>query len=487
MAAKGRKLTGEIREHRGTSGVITYSVRVRWRGDRLNVRLGSELEGWNRPLAELKLKAIVAEIDAGVWRPPVPDLAPEDTDPLLHEFASVWLDRHSVGLDRSTRAGYSHILARYILPEFKDHRLTEITHEAVRRWRDRLRREAEQLKLAKDNGVAILDRHGQPKRPFGPCTINEALRLLGQILERAVESEHYTIERNPVKGRSGLRVKRPGKPPREHLEADEVLTLLRAAEMLDQGVTPRTLARGQTARELRARGLTWAQIGDQLGCAATTAIYLARARPRREAPRRRRAMVAALALTGVRASEHADLLWGRLDHTHGRLVVEDSKTDAGIREIHLSPFVREELALYRASLPREPGPNDPIFPVRGGGRNNRFNLNRRLKRVAAVAAELRDAEGLAPMPARITPHTFRRTFVTLCFQAGKDLPFVQSQVGHSNWRTTLEIYTRQSGRSTDSEIRRLLNEFLGEPREEPTLPGINRGTPVFGRLPSRRR
>ena len=69
------------------------------------------------------------------------------------------------------------------------------------------------------------------------------------------------------------------------------------------------------------------------------------------------------------------------------------------------------------------------------------------------------------MPTRITPHTFRRTFTTLCFQAGKDLPFVQSQVGHANWRTTLEIYTQHSGRSVDPKIRELLELFLGEPKD----------------------
>ena len=72
-----------------------------------------------------------------------------------------------------------------------------------------------------------------------------------------------------------------------------------------------------------------------------------------------------------------------MDHTHGRLVIVDSKTEAGIREIYLSPFVREELALYRASLPHEPARRDLVFTVRGGGGGDRFNLGRRLKRLAA--------------------------------------------------------------------------------------------------------
>jgi hypothetical protein len=55
----------------------------------------------------------------------------------------------------------------------------------------------------------------------------------------------------------------------------------------------------------------------------------------------------------------------------------------------------------------------------------------------------------------------------LSFQAGKDLVFVQSQAGHADWKTTLDIYTQHSGRSIDPKIRQLLTEFLGEPTDAP--------------------
>jgi integrase len=461
-ASSGRNVSGEIREHTTKSGVVTYSIRVRWRGQRLNVRLGNELEGWNRRLAEVKLEETSVAIAAGTWRPPVPDIPDEERDPVFHEFATVWFDRHRADLDDSTVESYSHILSRYILPEFKALRLSEITYEAVRRWRDALRAESEQLKLAKEHQVTLLDRRGRAKRPFGPQTINQALRLLGQVLARAVESEQYVLERNPVAGRSGLRMKTPGRPPREHLEADEVLSLIEAADLVDQGVAPRTLERGARARELRERGLIWADVAEAMGCTQSTAIYLSGVRPRLGGPRRRRAMIIVLALTGVRASEHTQLTWADVDHTHGRIVVGDAKTPAGVREIYLSAFVREELALYKASLPTPPARTDPVFAVRGGGTGDRFNLARRLKHIAQIAADMRARADLAPMPARITPHTFRRTFITLSFQAGKDLVFVQSQAGHADWKTTLAIYTQQSGRSVDPSIRQLLTQFLGE-------------------------
>jgi integrase len=124
-----------------------------------------------------------------------------------------------------------------------------------------------------------------------------------------------------------------------------------------------------------------------------------------------------LALTGIRASEHTHLIWSRVEHTDGRIVVGDAKTEPGVREIHLSRFVREELVPYKASLPRSPTAADPVFAVRGGGAGDRFNLGRRLEHIAGAAAELREDQGLAPMHARITPHTFRRTFIRLSFLA----------------------------------------------------------------------
>ena len=461
---RGPQQTGQVREHQAKSGIVTYSLRVRWCGERISVRLGSELEGWNRALADLKLAETVAAISAGTWQPPAPELDAEEHDPIFHEFATVWLEQHGADLDDSTRAGYGHVLSRYILPTFKDHRLSEITYETVRQWRDRLRAESEQLKLAQANNLKLIDRHGRPKRPFGPQTINQSVRLLGQILDRAVESEHYLIDRNPAKGRSGLRMKTPPRPPRNHLEADEVLSLIQAADLVDQGVTPTSLRHARLARELRAQGKTWAQVGEAMGCSEATAIYRSRIKPKRDAPRRRRAMIVLLSLTGTRAGEHTELAWTGVDQTHGRIILDDAKTPAGVREIQMSPFVREEVSLYRESLAQTPLADDPVFPVRGGGHGDRHNLGRRLRHIVAIADDLRSEQGLALLPKRITPHTFRRTFVTLSFQAGKDLVFVQSQVGHADWKTTLEIYTQQSHRSVDPEIRELLDAYLAESR-----------------------
>jgi integrase len=307
----------------------------------------------------------------------------------------------------------------------------------------------------------MLDRRGLPRRTYGARTINEALRLLGQVLSRAVESEHYALARNPVVGRSGLRMKSPRKPPREHLEADELVSLIGSADLIDRGITARTLRRANFARERRAEGLSWSRIAEELGCAESTAIHLSRLKPREIGTRQRRAMIVVLGLTGVRASELTSLTWSRIDRTHGRIIVTDAKTAAGVREIYLTPFVKEEIELYRSSLPSPPSNDAAVFPVRGGGPSDRFNLGRRIKHIASGAGEIREARAQAPLPSRIIPHTFRRTFITLAIQAGKDLVFVQTQAGHADWKTTLEIYTQQSVRSVEPGIRRLLDAMFG--------------------------
>ncbi len=63
------------------------------------------------------------------------------------------------------------------------------------------------------------------------------------------------------------------------------------------------------------------------------------------------------------------------------------------------------MTLYKISLPHPPAADDPVFPVRTGGADNRHNLLRRLDRVVAIANELRQDHGGAPLPKRITPYT----------------------------------------------------------------------------------
>ena len=92
-----------------------------------------------------------------------------------------------------------------------------------------------------------------------------------------------------------------------------------------------------------------------------TAIWLSRQRA--GGRRGRRAAIATLGLSGLRAHEVAGLRRRHLDFTHGRIVIEDGKIHGSVREVHISPFLREELLVYVADL-KLVGADDLLFPTK---------------------------------------------------------------------------------------------------------------------------
>lgn len=58
------------------------------------------------------------------------------------------------------------------------------------------------------------------------------------------------------------------------------------------------------------------------------------------------------------------------------------------------------------------------------------------------ASENLIARGLNPLPEGITPHSLRRTFISLLLATGSEVPYVMRQVGHSDPKVTLSIYAQ---------------------------------------------
>ena len=144
----------------------------------------------------------------------------------------------------------------------------------------------------------------------------------------------------------------------------------------------------------------------------------------------------------MRISEALDLRWRDVDLSAGRLRVTDSKTDAGVRLIDLLPALREELSVHKTET-RFGGPDDFVFPTESGRRQDRNNARRRVV-VKSVerASENLIARGLNPLPDGITPHSLRRTFISLLLATGSEVPYVMRQVGHSDPKVTLSIYAQ---------------------------------------------
>ena len=315
--------------------------------------------------------------------------------------------------------------------------------------------ESEEIREANAGGVTLANGQRSPRRPLANSTINATLELLIGILDEAVRRKLLVV--NPAREK-GLRLKEQ-RPRGNVLEIDELEDLLAAAAEIDQKVTPKVLERGATARAHRDQGVTWKEIGRRLGVAEATAIYYTQQHERRRISARR-TILACLAGSGLRNTELCRIDIGDVDFAHGTINVADAKTEAGVRKVDLSPMLRDELLAWRASLDA-PMPESPFFPTRAGGRRDKDNINARVIRPAVRRAnERRALRGLPPLPARVTAHTLRRTYISMMFAAGAEIPYVMAQVGHGDSKVTLEIYAQVLKRRDREQIGRAFDHLL---------------------------
>ncbi len=461
MSSRGRPATGQIRTHARRDGLTTFSLRLRVDGARHTIRLGTESEGWSRVRAELELATVQAEIRAGTWTPPRAAAAVDD--PTLHEFASLWLKRKIAdGIAEKTRQDLLWQLGTHILPFLGTYRLTELDADVIEAFKEHKLYERARILAARDAGEPIHDPRGLPRRTLSNGSINKLLILLAAILKNAVR--RGLIETNPAMDVDRLATRR------RHggiLEADELESLIDAAgDLTGRAGATDIHERFETVRRLRDdQRLPWKSIAKALGIAESTAIYryqrAGRPRPRGVADPGRRALVATLGCAGLRVSEAAELDVSDIDLAHCKIRVKDAKTDAGVREVDLTPRLADELRAYLATRADSP-PTAPAFPTRSGNRRDKDNIrNRVLAPALRRADELRRRRGLPPIEAHVTPHTLRRTYISIMLSAGAEVPYVQAQVGHKDPTLTLRIYAlvlkrrsrRQFGDSFDALMR----------------------------------
>ena len=401
------------------------------------------------------------EVEAGVWRPPAPPLDPSDRDPTFHEFATFWLDEKEADLERSTYEDYLNLLTNHLLPAFHDKRLSEIDYEAIRAYRTARLREGARRRRASEAGAPLRDRRGRPLRPFGPRQVNASIRLLAQILDRAVRSELFALAHHRARDRD-LKVKREKPIYRRYLEADELLDVLDAALAIDQRSSPETLELAQTVRHLReVERLPWKQIAARIGRAESTAIWLSRQRA--GGRRGRRAAIATLGLSGLRSQEVAGLRRAS-PRLHARAHRDRGRQDS--RQRPRGPHRRRSCARSCCSTSRSSSSRAPTTCC------SRRSAARRARDRTSTAAcwrppsrappQARAARGDSVLPPAITPHTLRRTFVTLSAQAGRSASWVQAQIGHADMTTMQRYYLQASRSEIQPRIKRLIEYLLGE-------------------------
>jgi integrase len=160
--------------------------------------------------------------------------------------------------------------------------------------------------------------------------------------------------------------------------------------------------------------------------------------------------------TGLRVGEIRALRWEAVDFDAGLVRVERSwddvageievKSDAGRRAVPMVGRLRTELVRHKLSSGR--GPQDLVFgrtPVDAFVRSTiRAQALRQWKAVndAAAAAALEAGREIAPdeLLRPLTPHEARHTCASYLIGAGLNPKQVQTYIGHSDIRTTFNIY-----------------------------------------------
>ncbi len=428
----------QIRERRLSDGSIAYWARLSVAvNERRAVVLGYSREGMDREQAIEELRRQQAAVTLGKWRDPDGG-EPTGDELTFHAYASEWLERKRRELRPTTIADYEWRLTSHLLPFFAKYRLAEIDRRAVDRYRDAKLAEREEIARRQEHGSPLHDRRGQVVRTLSNRSINMTIDLLSNILTEAVE--HELIASNPATGRR--RRLKAAAPRRTWLMPDEVVDLINAAERIDRAIRPATRQNAMRVRAMREQGHTFRQIAAKLKLAVSTACRLAGLSLDAPAKSPRRAIVATLALAGLRAGELCELRWRDVDLAHRVLRVRGTKTDKAARSVKLLDRLRDELTRWQRAAPMK-GLDDLVFPTAKGRRRDTGNLRQRVLAPAIREADRdRIARGLLPLPTRVTPHSLRRTFISLLLASGRPLPTVQRQAGHSDAHTTLNIYAQ---------------------------------------------
>lgn len=236
--------------------------------------------------------------------------------------------------------------------------------------------------------AAEVDRYKSMKTregKLGASQINKSLKRLSQILDLAVDYGH--IPSNPAVSRGGRRRVKESTPMRAWVEPEQLLALLDAA-------------------------------------------------PRGHGP-----ILATLAGAGLRVGELCALDWRDVDLGTRTLVVRESKTTAGRREVDLPSGLVTELWTLAATS-EQTDPDDPVFVGRLGTRQKTDNVGRRLKSAIVKANVELDRLGIAPISERVSPHSLRRTYASLRFACGDDPVYVAEQGGWADPIFPMRVYAR---------------------------------------------
>lgn len=412
-----RRPTGQLCRTKTKAGT-TFGVRFRWEGKRRYRVVGYSADGMTKRAAEREIERLMAALWSGGWEPAEDERRrPEREAAEAETFDAFALEWY---LRRATTGGRD------------GGGLSERGTEALCWQLDHVRAWFGGFAL-REITVEEVERFAYAKRDAGlsPTSVNKFLRVLRAVMKVAVR--YGRIDRNPAED---VRLPQPRFKGSYLDRAEHVEALLDAAGEQDGG------------RRLRAG--------------------------------HGRALLATLALAGLRIDEALSLRWRDVDLAGGTLRVSRSKTEAGEREVDLLPLLRDELVGLK--MRRDPEPDAYVFETGRGGKDSPSNVRNRVLRPAVEAADAALVEaGRDPLPDRLTPHSLRRTFASVLVGLGDDPAYVMAQIGHTHAGFTLSVYARAMRRRDGDRdaLRALVGGRSGHAPGNNGLPAAPE--PVVGR------
>ncbi|WP_125571790.1 tyrosine-type recombinase/integrase [Lacticaseibacillus songhuajiangensis] len=179
-----------------------------------------------------------------------------------------------------------------------------------------------------------------------------------------------------------------------------------------------------------------------------------------------------LAFGGLRRGEAAALTWADISFSdssidinktvskgmHARTRIEETKTRAGMRVIKmdsktmraLSSWHVKELALFMSKGINANRPGQLVFP----------SSNNRILHTNTADQWLKNVTERAKMNHPITMHGFRHSHASALFASGASIKEVQQRLGHSDVKTTMDVYTHVSKEQTEHTSDKLA-AYLG--------------------------
>nr|WP_237727977.1 site-specific integrase [Cellulomonas sp. APG4] len=308
------------------------------------------------------------------------------------------------------------------------------------------RRRAKAVTTFGEYAAGWLRRRQHAEKPLKPRTLEHYERLLERFILPTFGTRPLTaVTLDDVEDWHDALHEQTGPTYRAHAYA-LLRTIYRDAERRDKVVKSPCRVKGAGATK-RAKKIEPASLEDLTALAA-------------EMPERLRAMVVLMAWCALRFGEAAELRRKDVDlkngvlkvrravvRTNGALVVGETKSDAGRRDIaippHVVPLLRDHIATHAAW-----GRDGLLFPAADGDHLAHSSFLWHFNRARASIGR-----------PDLTPHVLRHTGAVLAAHTGATLAELMARLGHSTPSAAMRYQHAAKGR--DAQIAEALSAMVG--------------------------